>query len=59
MSHLEVWTQDLFELSHLLEKSVIYLKVMSETEWDALMQNLWFLLDMSSPTSKLRVDVHP
>lgn len=36
MSHLEVWTQDLFELSHLLEKNVIYLKAMSETEWDAL-----------------------
>lgn len=31
MSHLGVWTQDLFEWSWLLEKSVIHLKVMSET----------------------------
>lgn len=29
---VDIWTQGLFELSQLPEKSVIYLKVMNETE---------------------------
>lgn len=32
MSHLGVWTQELFEWRQLLEKIMVYLKVMSETK---------------------------
>lgn len=32
MSHFGIWTQDLFEWRLLLEKVMIYLKVMSETK---------------------------
>jgi len=64
MSCLDVRTQELFDRSQFLEKCVIYLKVMSETEYlnTCLFiseQNLWFLLDISPRTHNKRIDVHP